>query len=299
MPQMPQWILAEARENKKALRAAPSAGTIEDLSGYNLHTVCDEARCPNKGKCFSRGEATFLILGDSCTRSCRFCAVSKKAPSPPDPDEPARVGALSKKWELKYVVFTSPTRDDLPDGGAGHFAGTAAGIKKAGGDIKTEPLIPDLRGDPEALRTVLDSNPDVLAHNIETVPSLYSRVRSGADYQRSLTLIKNSKDLRQDILTKSGLMLGLGETEKEIESVLNDLLEHSCDLITLGQYLAPSNNHLPVERYLTPEEFAYWGEKAERMGFKAALSGPLVRSSYQAGELYRKALRPGKYEKKR
>ena len=277
------------KRNKAALRAARSAGTIGDLSSARLHTVCDEALCPNKGKCFSGGEATFLILGDICTRACRFCAVSKKTPLPPDPDEPRRVGELARKWGLKHVVFTSPTRDDLPDGGAAHFAATVREIKKAVASVRTEPLIPDLQGDLSALSLILDADPDVLGHNIETVPALYSKVRAGADYKRSLELIKTSKRLRPDILTKSGLMLGLGENEKEIEGALNDLLEHGCDLLTLGQYLAPSKAHLPVERFLTPEEFSAWEQKAEKLGFKAALCGPLVRSSYRAGELHRRA----------
>ena len=289
MPTYPEWILDEVKKNKAGLRAGRSAGTIGDLASARLHTVCDEALCPNKGKCFAGGEATFLILGDVCTRACRFCAVSKRSPLPPDPDEPRRVGELSKKWGLKHVVFTSPTRDDMPDGGAAHFAATAREIKKAGPSVRTESLIPDLQGDLDALSIILDANPDVLGHNIETVPALYGKVRLGADYERSLGLIKNSKRLRPDILTKSGLMLGLGESENEVESALHDLLEHKCDLLTLGQYLAPSRSHLPVERYVTPEEFSAWGKTAEKMGFKAALCGPLVRSSYRAGELYRRA----------
>ncbi|MBU2572780.1 MAG: lipoyl synthase [Elusimicrobia bacterium] len=289
MPRFPEWIIDEARKNKAALRQKPSLNTIADLSAHRLRTVCDEALCPNKGGCFAEGEATFLILGAACTRTCRFCAVSKAAPLPPDPGEPERVGELSKKWGLKYAVFTSPTRDDLPDGGAGHFARTAAAVKKADARVKVELLIPDFNGEIKALETVLDSNPDVLGHNIETVPGLYAKVRAGADYKRSLNLIKASKRLRPDIFTKSGLMLGLGETEKEIDAVLNDLRDHNCELLTLGQYLAPSNAHLPVVRYLPPDEFARRGEKAEKMGFKAVLAGPLVRSSYRAGRLYQAA----------
>ena len=291
MTTYPKWILEEVKKNKAGLRAGRSAGAIGDLASARLHTVCNEALCPNKGKCFSWGEATFLILGDACTRACRFCAVSKRTPLPPDPDEPLRVGELSKKWNLKYVVFTSPTRDDLPDGGAAHFAATAREIKKAGPSVRVEPLIPDLQGRHDALSLILAANPDVLGHNLETVPNLYGKVRLGADYKRSLELIKASKRLRPDILTKSGLMLGLGETEKEVENALSDLLEHKWDLLTLGQYLAPSKSHLPVERYVPPEEFTAWEKTAEKMGFKAALCGPLVRSSYRAGELYRRATR--------
>ena len=290
MAQFPKWIIDEARKNKAGLRADSSRNTIGDLSASRLHTVCDEALCPNKGKCFSQGEATFLILGENCTRSCRFCAVSRNAPEPPDPDEPRRVGELSRKWRLSYVVFTSPTRDDLPDGGAAHFAGTVRELRKACPGIRTEPLIPDLGGDEKALAAILEAAPDVLGHNVETVPSLYSKVRSGADYERSLSIIKTAKRLRPATFTKSGLMLGLGESEKEVDSAMLDLLEHGCDLLTLGQYLAPSRAHLPVERYLVPEEFSALEEKAERLGFKAALCGPLVRSSYRAGWLYQKAL---------
>ncbi len=293
MPQFPKWIIDEARENKAALRQKPSLDTIGDLAARRLHTVCDEALCPNKGKCFSEGEATFLILGDACTRQCRFCAVSRTPPLPPDPGEPERVAELAKKWGLKHVVFTSPTRDDLPDGGAGHFARTVAALKSADPAMKTEPLIPDLNGDIEALKKILNANPDVLGHNVETVPALYEKVRTGSDYKRSLGVLKAAKALRPDIFTKSGLMLGLGETAGETASVLEDLLAHGCDLLTLGQYLAPSKAHLPVARYLTPEEFAEWGEKAEKMGFKAVLSGPLVRSSYRASLLYRKAKAAG------
>jgi len=279
------------KRNKAGLRDSSSRNTMGDLSSARLRTVCQEALCPNKGKCFSQGDATFLILGDICTRSCRFCAVSKAAPKPPDAGEPRRVGELSKKWKLHHVVFTSPTRDDLSDGGAAHFAETVRELRKADPSIRTEPLIPDLKGDIQALATILASGPDVLGHNVETVPGLYGKVRAGADYKRSLEIIKAAHCMRPDILTKSGLMLGLGESENEIESALADLREHGCDLLTLGQYLAPSKEHLPVERYVTPEEFLFWEEKAEKLGFKAALCGPLVRSSYRAGTLYREARR--------
>jgi len=288
---IPDWIITEVKEKKAGLRDNRAADTACDLSAARLHTVCDEARCPNKGRCFSGGEATFLILGDICTRTCRFCAVSKTTPLPPDPGEPGRVGELSKKWGLRYVVFTSPTRDDLPDGGAAHFAATVRAIKRLDPFVRTEPLIPDFQGDLKALALVLDSGPHVLGHNIETVPALYSKVRPGADYKRSLKLIKTAKSRRPDVLTKSGLMLGLGESEKEVEAALSDLLEHGCDLLTLGQYLSPSRAHLQVERYIPPAEFSAWEEKARGMGFKAALCGPLVRSSYRANALYHDALK--------
>lgn len=282
----PQWIVEEARKNKAQLRAGAASGTAAELAAHSLRTVCDEARCPNKGSCFSRGEATFLLLGDICTRACGFCAVTKAKPLPPDPGEPRRAAELCRQWELKYVVFTSPTRDDLPDGGAGHFAETNRLIKELSPDIKTEPLIPDFQGDVKALETVLASNPDVLGHNLEMVSGLYPAARSGADYSRSLILIARAKKLRPDILTKSGLMLGLGEKPEELQRALADLVSHGCDLLTLGQYLAPTNNHRPVAKYYTEEEFARWGEAARAAGFKGVLSGPLVRSSYRAGQLY-------------
>lgn len=285
----PAWILAEVKRSKAGLRASAAAGTAGDLAESRLHTVCAEALCPNRGKCFSEGEATFLLLGDICTRSCTFCAVSKRKPGPPDPDEPKRAALLAKKWNLKHAVFTSPTRDDLPDGGAAHFADTVVQMKALNPGMSTEPLIPDFRGSREALRTVLEAGPDVLGHNIETAAGLYEKVRPGADYKRSLELLAEAKRLCPSTFTKSGLMLGLGETGEQIDRTLGDLLDHGCDLLTLGQYLAPSKTHFPVKKYYTPEEFLSWEEKAGRMGFRAVLAGPLVRSSYRALWLYKKA----------
>ncbi len=289
MPSFPDWIVKEVRRNKADLRGSAASGTAAELAALSLHTVCDEARCPNKGKCFSEGEATFLILGDICTRRCGFCAVKKDKPLPPDPGEPGRVAGLCARWRLKYVVFTSPTRDDLPDGGAAHFAETNRLIKRLSPGIRTEPLIPDFRGDIKALETVLASDPDVLGHNLEMAAGLYAGARAGADYSRSLSVISNSKRLRPDILTKSGLMLGLGEKPEELERALGDLAERGCDLLTLGQYLAPSKEHRPVAKYYSEEEFAAWREKALAAGFKAVLAGPLVRSSYRASSLYGEA----------
>ncbi len=289
MPRFPKWIVDEVRVNKAGLRGSAAAGTAAELARRALHTVCDEARCPNKGKCFSEGEATFLLLGDICTRRCGFCAVKKAAPNPPDPGEPRRAAELCRQWKLKYVVFTSPTRDDLPDGGAAHFAETNRLIKELSPGIRTEPLIPDFQGDLKALETVLASNPDVLGHNLEMVACLYAGARAGADYNRSLSVLANSKKLRPDILTKSGIMLGLGEKPAELERALADLVAHHCDLLTLGQYLAPTKDHRPVMKYYTEEEFAEWGGKAKAAGFKAVLSGPLVRSSYRASRLYAQA----------
>lgn len=288
MGSYPDWIVAEVRKNKSGLRGAPARDTAGDLAGARLHTVCDEALCPNKGKCFAEGEATFLILGDICTRACSFCAVSKKRPLPPDPGEPARVGELSRRWGLKYVVFTSPTRDDLPDGGAGHFAATLRALRESCPDIKAEPLIPDFGGDGAALKTVLDAGPDVLGHNLETVPSLYA-VRKGADYRRSLKILEDAKKYRPASLVKTGFMLGLGETDAELDTALKDAVSAGCDLVTLGQYLAPSKGHFEVKRYYTPKEFEAWQRRAVELGFRAALAGPLVRSSYRAGRLYSQA----------
>ncbi len=289
MPELPDWIIAEVRKNKAGLRGSAACGTAADLSARSLHTVCDEARCPNKGACFAEGEATFLILGDICTRNCGFCAVKKARPLPPDPGEPRRAAELCKAWGLKYAVFTSPTRDDLHDGGAGHFAETIRLIKEISPGTKTEPLIPDLKGDLKALETVLAAGPEVLGHNLEMPAGLYAGARAGADYARSLAVIKNSKTLRPGILAKSGLMLGLGEQPAELEKAIGDLAGQGCDILTLGQYLAPSRAHRPVVKYYTGEEFAEWGEKARKLGFKAVLSGPLVRSSYRAGSLYEEA----------
>jgi len=289
MPSFPDWIVKEVRLSKAGLRGSAAAGTAAQLAALSLHTVCDEARCPNKGKCFSEGEATFLVLGDICTRRCGFCAVKKDKPLPPDAGEPRRVAELCAKWQLKYVVFTSPTRDDLPDGGAAHFAETNRLIKEFSPGIRTEPLIPDLQGDVKALEAVLASAPDVLGHNLEMAASLYPGARAGADYARSLAVLANAKKLRPQTLTKSGLMLGLGESPEELERALGDLAAAGCDLLTLGQYLAPSKAHRPVAKYYTEDEFSRWGEKARAAGLKAVLSGPLVRSSYRARALYEEA----------
>jgi lipoyl synthase len=281
----PSWIVAEVRRRKAGLRGAAAAGTAAELAARGLHTVCDEARCPNKGKCFGEGEATFLILGDICTRRCGFCAVTKAAPLPPDAGEPRRVAELCAQWKLKYAVFTSPTRDDLPDGGAAHFAATTRLIKQLCPGAGTEPLIPDLKGERRALETVLSAGPSVLAHNVEMVPGLYARARAGADYARSLGVLSGSKQLSPATPVKSGFMLGLGETDAELDQAIKEVAATGCDLLTLGQYLAPTRAHVPVAKYYTEEEFSRWGEKAKAAGFRAVLSGPLVRSSYRAAAL--------------
>jgi len=256
------------------------------LRGAGLHTVCEEALCPNRWQCYSRNTATFLILGDCCTRNCSFCAVRSGVTQPPDPEEPRRVAESAAELGLDYVVVTSVTRDDLADGGAGAFVEVVARIRERLPRARIELLVPDFRGDKEALRTVLSARPDVLNHNVETVPRLYGRVRPGASYTRSLEVLKAAKEIDGGVVTKSGLMLGLGEKDREIDQVLSDLLDVGCDVITLGQYLPPSPAHIKVARYVRPEEFERWKEKALGMGFKAVASGPLVRSSYRAKELY-------------
>lgn len=253
-----------------------------------LHTVCQEAQCPNIWECFSCGTATFLILGSRCTRNCAFCAVAHGPEGPPDPKEPSNVAEAAAAMGLSYVVVTSVTRDDVKDGGAGHFAETISRVKEKIPGVRVEVLIPDFAGDRGALKTVLDAGPDVLNHNIETVSRLYPKVRPEADYRRSLDLIGRVGDMAPQIPAKSGMMLGLGEAEKEVRETLADLRQAGCRMLTLGQYLQPSRTHLPVARYVTPEEFDAWKTAAEKMGFSQVASGPLVRSSYHAGELFEK-----------
>ncbi|UCD71567.1 MAG: lipoyl synthase [Syntrophobacterales bacterium] len=271
-------------------RRIPAGATYQKvqgiLQGSRLHTVCREALCPNLGECFSRGTATFLILGDRCTRDCRFCAVAHDPIGPPDPEEPRRVAEAVEKMGLRFVVVTSVTRDDLSDGGAGHFAQTVSEIRRRGPKVRVEVLVPDFGGSDNALRTVVQARPDVFNHNLETVPRLYPKVRPGANYKRSLYLLKRARELTPDIPTKSGLMLGLGEFSEELVQVFEDLVKVDCRILTLGQYLQPSAHHLPVVRYVPPQEFQRWRQVALEMGLREVVSGPLVRSSYGAGELY-------------
>ena len=276
----PPWL-------KRRLPSGPNYRKVSLLLGdRHLHTVCQEARCPNQWECFSQQTATFLILGDRCTRDCRFCAVAPGRPEKPDPAESARVAQTADQMGLRYVVITSVTRDDLPDGGAGCFAETIRAVRKRLPAARIEVLIPDFKGDPKALLTVIKARPDVLNHNIETVPRLYPQVRPVALYSRSRELLKNVAKFDPAIATKSGLMLGLGESPAEINQTLKDLLTAGCRILTLGQYLQPTPEHLPVYRYVTPEEFDRWGQIARDMGFDEVSSGPLVRSSYHAKELY-------------
>ncbi len=256
------------------------------LDSAELHTVCEEARCPNLGECFSKGTATVLILGRICTRNCGFCAVEQGVSAPPDEEEPERVARAVKKMGLRYVVITSVTRDDLPDGGASHFAKTIRAIQALDRGIKIEVLIPDFRGILSSLVSVLKEGPDVLNHNIETVPRLYPGVRPQADYRRSLDLLKRAKERDAQAFTKSGFMVGLGETEEEILSLLRHLGEVGCDFLTIGQYLQPRPDRLPVVRYVPPEEFEEYKKIGEEMGFKSVASGPFVRSSFHAAQMF-------------
>jgi len=256
------------------------------LDETDLHTVCEEARCPNLGECFSRGTSTFLILGRVCTRNCGFCAVEHGVPVPTDETEPERVAQAVQKMGLQYVVITSVTRDDLPDGGASLFAKTIQTIRALNPKIKVEVLIPDFQGDQSSLKIVLKEYPDVLNHNIETISRLYPRVRPLADYSRSLNLLKRSKKDYPHIFTKSGFMLGLGETQEEVLELLRDLRKVGCDFLTVGQYLQPHSDRLPVVRFVPPEEFEEYKRLGEEMGFKAIASGPFVRSSFHAFEMF-------------
>ena len=254
------------------------------LRGQSLHTVCEEAHCPNIGECFNAGTATFMILGDTCTRACGFCAVNSGRPEGLDLLEPYRLAQTVQALGLDYVVITSVNRDDLPDGGASIFAACIRAIRRLRPSCEVEVLIPDFEGNAAALATVLDAGPVVLNHNIESVPRLYPRVRPKARYDRSLALFRRAKELRPETPVKSGLMLGLGETFEEVVTVLEDLRGTGVDLVTVGQYLRPSLKHLPVARYVMPEEFDAVRQAGERLGFSHVESGPFVRSSYHAGE---------------
>ena len=287
------------------------------LSKANLHTVCQEANCPNMFECFSKNTSTFMILGSECTRHCRFCNITANQPQPVDYEEPMRVANAARELNLKYVVVTSVTRDDLEEGGASHFAAVIKAIKsslpqtpdmikgsikkpgknsvyeKSGISVSTptptpkvEVLIPDFKGDINALKIVTDAMPDVINHNIETVASLYEKARPEARYQRSLDLIRNIKILNPDMPAKSGIMVGLGETMEELVQTMRDLFDHGCDILTIGQYLQPTGQHLTVEKYYPPEEFKEMEQTARQIGFKGVAAGPFVRSSYQAQELF-------------
>jgi len=272
----PDWIKVKGPGNPNYLRLK------QLMREKNLHTVCEEARCPNIGECWGNKTATFLILGDTCTRGCRFCAIDKGKPVALDPDEPRNVALTVKELGLDHIVVTSVNRDDLPDGGADHFAKTVSWIKSLNPGIRVELLIPDFDGNLDALRTVVNSGIAILNHNIETVPRLYGKVRPGHSYQCSVNILKTAKKLQPEVLTKTGMMLGLGETREEVHMTLHELRSKHVDIVTLGQYLQPSSRLLKVERYLHPDEFAEFKTVADKLGFRHVESGPLVRSSYHA-----------------
>jgi len=274
--------------------AAPQPSVMERMTRAleqgRLSTVCEWAVCPNIGECYSRGTATFLILGRVCTRHCAFCPLATGGPGEPDAAEPERVAQMVRSLRLEHVVITSVTRDDLPDGGAGHFAATVLAIKKICRGTSVEVLIPDFQGSRRAVATVTGAGPDVIGHNVETVPRLYPAVRPGAGYRRSLDLLALVKQTAAGVRTKSGLMLGLGETEDELKRTMRDLRRAGCDFLTLGQYLQPDENHHPVVAWITPEQFGLYRDVALDLGFKQVLSSPLARSSYRAGEMFRRGL---------
>jgi lipoic acid synthetase len=277
-PRRPDWLRARIPSGKEYQETKAILRTLD------LHTVCESANCPNIGDCFSRHTATFLILGNVCTRACPFCDIRSGKPLPVDPDEPARVADAARRLGLHYIVVTSVNRDELPDGGAEHFARTIRAIRDAIPSAKVEVLIPDFLGDEAALRIVLEARPDVLNHNLETVKRLYKRVRPAGRYDRSLQLLKRVAQWTPAIPAKSGIMVGIGETVEEVEEVLRDFHAQGVSMATLGQYLQPSKNHLPLERYVTPAEFAHYREYGLALGIRQVASGPLVRSSFHAEE---------------
>jgi lipoic acid synthetase len=277
-PRHPEWIRQRTPGGERYIYLK------NVLREFKLHTVCEEAKCPNMGECWNHGAATFMLMGDVCTRRCHFCAVGKGKPAPLDSSEPDRVGAAVEALGLDYVVLTSVDRDDLPDQGSTHFAATIEVIHRRRPSCSIEALIPDFRGERECIARTANAPLRVLAHNVETVPRLYKSVRPGSVYERSLQVLTLAKEIRPDLLTKSGLMLGLGETNEEVIAVARDLRVHRCDILTLGQYLQPSPNELPVTRYLPPAEFAELRSAALALGFRHVQSGPLVRSSYHAWE---------------
>ncbi len=277
LPRKPAWIRAKAPTDPRVIALK------QLLREKSLHTVCEEASCPNLGECFAHGTATFMIMGALCTRRCPFCDVAHGKPLPLDPEEPAHVAEAVLTMKLRYVVITSVDRDDLRDGGAAHFAAVVTAVRAASPTTRIEILTPDFRGRMDkALDALALSPPDVFNHNLETVPRLYLKARPGADYQWSLDLIRRFKERFPHVPTKSGLMLGLGEEIAEVEQVLRDLRAHGCDMVTIGQYLQPSRAHLPVERFVDPAEFAALAEFGKALGFDNVASGPMVRSSYHA-----------------
>ena len=276
MKNKPEWIKARI-SNMEQIEE-----TMSILRGLSLNTVCEGAQCPNIGECFGKKTATFMIMGEVCTRRCRFCAVPKGEAQCLDVKEPANIGLACSKLGLKHVVVTSVTRDDIHDGGASHFAETVHEIKRQNPETTIELLIPDLKGDWEALKVITDSKPNILNHNLETVPLLYEEVRPQADYKRSLELLQKVKSFDSKIFTKSGIMLGLGEKEEDVLQVMDDLVSVDCDILTIGQYLQPSSSHIELKEYIHPDKFAEYERIGKEKGFKYVASGPLVRSSFNA-----------------
>ena len=276
-PRLPKWL-------KRPLPQAGMQFTTDVIADLKLETVCESAKCPNRTECWSQQTATFMILGNVCTRPCGFCSVPRGKTEVVQIDEPERVAEAAERLGLKYVVITSVTRDDLADGGANHFYECVLAVRERTG-AKVEVLTPDFKGNRAAIQRVIEARPDVFNHNTETVPRLYDRVRRNAEYHRTLNLLKQVKEEAPQIPTKSGLMLGLGETREELLEVCSDLRSVGCDMLTLGQYLQPTLDHLPVERYVPPEEFDEIGEQVRKLGFSMVASGPFVRSSYHAGEM--------------
>jgi len=276
---LPEWV------KRSVLNTTENRETRLILKEQKLNTICESGRCPNKGECWAKGTATFMLMGALCTRTCRFCAVNKGMPAPLEEDEPQRIATAAAKMGLKHVVLTSVNRDDLPDQGANHFARTITAIKEAIPGVAVEVLTPDFQGRRDALEIVLAAYPVVYNHNIETVPRLYKRVRPGSKYDRSLKVLAMAKEITKDVPTKSGLMLGVGETFDEVKEVMRDLRAIDCDFLTLGQYLRPTRDQLPVKRYVEPAEFDELAAYGWEIGFKMVHAGPLVRSSYHAEEL--------------
>lgn len=288
MKRKPEWLRIRVRSSSEI------SGVEEILERLSLHTVCEEANCPNRMECFSQKTATFMILGRVCSRNCRFCNVESGTPTPVDEEEPRHVAEAVRELGLKHVVITSVTRDDLPDGGAGHFSKVVCEVRKTSEETVIELLIPDFKGDEKALETVVKATPDIINHNVETVPRLYGEARPQADYERSVRLLEKVKRMDESIYTKSGIMVGLGEKLDEVIEVFRDLNGAGCDFLTIGQYLAPSEKHHPVMEYIHPDLFLEYKRRALDMGFKHVASGPLVRSSYNAREAFDKIRRnPG------
>lgn len=276
----PEWLRVKAPQWQRV-------GKVKDiLRDLALNTVCEEASCPNIGECFNAGTATFLIMGPACTRACPYCDIDfEKKPKPLDPTEPQRLAEAVRRLRLNHVVITSVNRDDLPDGGASQFVGCIQAIREVSPQTTIEVLIPDLCANWDALATILQAHPEVLNHNTETIPRLYRRVRPQGDYDRSLELLRRSRALAPSVYTKSGLMVGLGETDAEIRQVMQDLRAVNCDILTLGQYLQPSQKHLKIESFVSPEQFDTWREYGESLGFLQVVSSPLTRSSYHAEQV--------------